>query len=147
LVETALLMPVLLLILAGGYICCRSAFLISSAETAARNEAYRSGRRLPGIEKPMSESILPGGEGIAIHTANGGNSRLLPSPFPSLAGRTKGIVEVSKPWDEAGWHAGISALQTSRIVEASVDSWDMKSSSGRKIRGFVSGSVATGFLR
>lgn len=147
LVEVALLLPVLLLLLAGGYVCCRSAFLVSAAETAARTEALRSGRRQPGIEKMMSDSIMAGGDGITIRPEDSDRSRLLPSPFPSMTGRTKGIVEIRKPWTEAGFASNLPELQAVRAVEASVDCWDKGSASGKKVNGFVRGIVATGILR
>jgi hypothetical protein len=147
LVETALALPVLLLLLAGAYVCCRSLFLISAAQTAAHAEALRAGRGLAGIEQKMSDSITAERGVVTIRPAGGGKTRLLPSPFPSLAGRTEGIAEIDKRWEEAGGYADLPALQATRIAEASVDCWERKTSSGNRIRGFVRGYVATGFLR
>lgn len=145
--ETALALPVLLLLLAGAYVCCRSSFLISAAESAAHAEALRAGRGQTGIEKKMADSIAAESRVVTIRPAGGGKTRLLPSPFPSLAGRTKGIAEIDKSWEEAGGLTGLPALQATRTAEASVDCWDRKTSSGSKIRGIVRGYVATGFLR
>lgn len=147
LVETALALPVLLLLLAGAYVCCRSSFLISAAESAAHAEALRAGRGQPGIEEKMSNSIASGRRVVTIRPAGNGKTRLLPSPFPSLAGRTKGIAEIDKSWEETGGLVGLPALQAIRAAEASVDCWDRKTSSGGRIRGFVRGYVATGVLR
>lgn len=147
LVEVALALPVLLLLLTGSYVCCRSAFLVSAAETASRTEALRAGRGLAGIEQKMSDSMIPGGQSVTISTDGNGNSRLLPSPFPSLAGRTTATVEFRKTWEEAGGFADFPALRTARIAEASIDCWEKRTASGRKIRTFVSGFVATGILR
>lgn len=147
LVETALALPVLLLLLAGSYVCCRATFLVSAAETAARSEMLRAGRGLSGIEQKISRSIAADSKVVTIRSDNGGKSRLLPSPFPSLAGRTKGIAEIRKSWEEAGGYADFPVLQTARTAEASVDCWGKQSSSGKKIRGLITGYVATGFLR
>lgn len=150
LVELALVLPVLLLLLAGGYVCCRASFLHAAAESAAQNEAFRAGRRLPGIERKMADAILPQGRGVNIHTESGGNAQILPAPFPSLAGRTKGNVEVTEVREGSGgspYSSDFPHSQLLRISEASVDCWEKSSASGNKIRGLVAGMVATGVLR
>lgn len=147
LVETALALPVLLLILAGSYVCCRSSFLVSAAETAASTEMIRAGRGLSGIETKMSGSIASDPKVVTIRPVNGGKSRLLPSPFPSLAGRTRGIADIRKNWEEAGGYADLPVLQTTRTAEASVDCWGKQTSSGKIIRGFVTGYAMTAVLR
>jgi hypothetical protein len=145
--ETALLLPLLLVMIVGTYIACRSAFLKSAAESAAHVEAVRSGRRLPGIESRMADSILPGGQGVTIRSGRGKETRLLPGPFPSLAGRSKGIAEIDKDWEEVSLAAGFPRLSLSRLSEVSADCWDAGSSSGRKIRRAVTVTVATAVLR
>lgn len=148
LVEIALILPVLLLLLAGGYVCCRGSFLLSAAESAAQTEAIRAGRRLPGIEGKISGDILPyDHKRVTLRFENAEKSRLLPAPFPSLAGRTKGFAEIRKEWEEIGGISGFPALQAARISEASVDCWEKRSGSGRKIRQVVEGYVATGIFR
>lgn len=147
LVETAVALPVLLLLLAGAYVCCRSVFLVSAAESAAHAEMLRAGRGLPGLERKMSESIAADRNIVAIRSDTNGKSRLLPSPFPSLAGRTKAFAEIRKRWEEAGGYADLPALQTSRAAEGSVDCWGKQTASGKRVRGLVGVYVATGILR
>lgn len=147
LVETALIIPPLLLVLYGTYACLRSTFLDSAAEGAAHAEAIRSGRQLSGMEREMSDSILTGGKGVRIYADNGNKTRLLPAPFPGLAGRTKGIAEVQKDWDETSAMAILPALRVRRTSEISVDCWEKRSPSGKKIRSVVGGIVVTGILR
>ncbi len=147
LVETALIIPPLLLILYGTYACLRSSFLDSAAEEAAHAEAIRSGRQLAGMEREMSDSILTGGKGVRIHANTGNKTRLLPAPFPGLAGRTTVIAEIEKNWEETSAMANLPALRIRRTSEMSVDCWEKHSPSGKKIRGVVSGIVVTGILR
>ena len=147
LVETAVALPVLLILLAGCYVCCRSVFLVSAAESAAHTELLRAGRGLPGLERKMSESIAEDRNIVAIRSDTNGNTRLLPSPFPSLSGRTKATSDIRKRWEESIGYADLPALQTSRAAEGSIDCWGMQTVSGKKVRGLVGGYVATGILR
>jgi len=146
LVEVALVLPVLLLLLAGSYVCCRASFLHSAAESAAQTEAIRVGRQLPGIEGKMSGGILPQGRGVVIRSDSTGNVGLHPIPLPSLAGRTKGIVEIHEEKEGISGFLCFPPLRVSRLSEASVDCWENKSGSGKKIRHFITGYVATGIL-
>jgi len=147
LVEAALILPILILLLAGCYVCCRSAFLHAAAESAAQTEALRVGRRLASLEHQISEDILPSESSVMVRSESAGKGRLLPVPFPSLAGRTRGIVEVRKVWEEAGSSSDFPGLAIIRSSEASVDCWDQQSGSGKKIRLVIDGYVASGFFR
>jgi hypothetical protein len=147
LVEAALVLPVLLLLLAGGYVCCRAAFLHSAAESAAQTEALRVGRRLASLKHRISEDILPSESSVVVRSESAGKGRLLPAPFPSLAGRTRGIVEVRKGWEEAGRGADFPDIAIVRSSEASIDCWDQRSGSGKKIRLVIDGYAASGFFR
>lgn len=146
LVELALTLPLLLLLLAGSYACCRAAFLHAAAESAAHTEALRAGRRLPGIEKQMCDAILPEGSGVDIRTDRVGKTGILPAPFPSLEGRTRGIVELVEG-SEGTVVPQFPPLRFVRIAEGSVECWENRSPSGKKVRHFVGGFVATGMLR
>ncbi len=147
LLETAILLPVLLLLLLGSYVCCRAVVLRGAAESAAHAEAIRAGRGLPGIEKRMAADILPWGEGTDIRPGNGGRTRLLPAPFPMLSGRSIGTVEIRKSWEEAGPFTGFPELRLSRAAELSVDGWSRDRTSGKSIRRTVDFFVAGGVLR
>lgn len=146
-VEVVLILPVLLLLLAGSYVCCRATFLLSAAESSAQTETIRTGRRLAGIEQKMSDDILPYDRSVTIRSESTDKSRLLPAPFPSLAGRTKGFAEIRKGWEEIGRVSDFPTLQAARISEASVDCWEKPSGSGRKICKVIDGFIVTGFLR
>ncbi len=146
LVEVALVLPVLLLLLAGSYVCCRASFLNSAAESAAQTEAFRAGRQHPGIEGNMSSDILPQGHGVVIRPESTGNVGMLPIPVLSLAGKTKGIVEIREERKGFSGSPSFPPIQVSRLSEASVDCWEKKSGSGKKIRYFITGYMATGIL-
>jgi hypothetical protein len=95
----------------------------------------------------MSDSILPEGNGVRIRTDSDNKARLLPSPFPSLTGRTRGITEIQKRWEETYGMANLPPLQVNRVSEMSVDCWERRSPSGKKIRRVVNGMVAIGIFR
>lgn len=146
LVEVALVLPFMLLLLAGSYVCCRATFLHSAAESAAQTESIRAGRQLPEIGAEMSRDILPQGHGVAIRQETAGNVGLLPIPVPSLSGRTKGIVEIREEMAGISGFPSVPPLLVSRLSEASVDCWERRSRSGKKIRYIITGYVLTGAL-
>jgi hypothetical protein len=147
LVEVALALPILLLVLAGTYVCARASFLHAAAESAAQTEAIRGGRLLPGIERKMSDTILPQGHGVEICTHSAGKAGILPPPFPSLEGRTKGSVDVTEDLPGDTGFLRSPPLHVHRIAEASVDCWAKTSSSGKTIRRYLGGFVASAALR
>ena len=59
LIETALALPLLLILLGGGYWFYRDLSLSSAAESAAHAQMLRAGRRLTGIEPRLSGTIHP----------------------------------------------------------------------------------------
>jgi hypothetical protein len=146
LVEVALALPVLMLLLAGTYVCTRASILHAAAESAAQTEALRGGRLLPGIEPKMSASILPQGRDVDIRTESAGKAGILPLPFPSLEGRTKGSVDITENI-EGYTRFHFQPLQVHRASEAAVDCWEKKSASGKRIRRYLGGFIATAALR
>lgn len=147
LVETALVLPALVLLLAGTYLCCRAIFLHAAAESASKTVSFRSGRSLAGIEDKIAADILPNRQQIDIRAETGGGRGILPIPLPSLAGRTKGTAEIREGWEENSANSGVRSLSIVRTSEASVDCWDKKTASAGKIRLAIGGYVATGAFR
>src|SRR5512134_1236767 len=88
LVELAIVVPVLLVILAGGYVACRTAYLSARAGSAAHQHALRTGRRLPSLQRELARSVLDSPGEVAVEGSFGRPTRLLPLPFPALAGRS-----------------------------------------------------------
>ncbi|NJD62023.1 MAG: hypothetical protein FIA93_04800 [Deltaproteobacteria bacterium] len=147
LVETALVLPVLILVLAGTYLCCRTILLHAAAESASKTESLRYGRSLAGIEDKIAADLLPNRERIEVRAETGGGRSMFPLPLPSLSGRTKGTAKIREGWEEDSAVPGLPSLSILRATEASVDCWDKKSASGGKIRLAIGGYVATGVFR
>jgi hypothetical protein len=146
LVETLLVLPPLLGLLAGGYWCYRNLSLSSSAESAAHAQMLRSGRRLSGIDRRLSATILPGDNAVRIESHDERLAGSLPS-FGSLSGRTAATVRVSLGKEPIGAFLDMPSHDVRKTAEGSVDCWDKGSPSASKIRRVVLGVVATGMIR
>ncbi len=146
-VEAAAVLPIMLVILAGLYVACRTGFLASAAESAAQTEALRVGRGMRAIERQLAADLLPGEDGAEVRSDTGRSARLLPPPFPSLAGRSSGIATVKKAWSETGAIGGFPPLALARRSDLSADCWGANSGSGKKIRGVIRARVAVGVIR
>ncbi len=147
LVELAAVLPIILIMLAGFYVACRTGFLASGAHSAAQTEALRAGRGMPGIEKQLSATLLPGDNGASVRSESGRNTRLLPAPFPSLAGRSSGVASVNKEWRETGKIGGFPPLALVRRADLSADCWNGNSGSGKNIRRMIRARIALGAIR
>lgn len=146
LVELAVTVPILLLIFAGLYVACRTGFLASGAHSAAQTEALRAGRGMSGIEQQLSSTLLPGGT-ASVKSESGRNTRLLPAPFPSLAGRTSGVTSLNKEWTETAGIGGFPSLALVRRADLSADCWNGNSGSGKNIRRMIRARIALGAIR
>jgi len=146
LVEVALALPILLILLVGAYAATRTAFLASRAESASFAEALRAGRNLPGFEPDLSRSIIPERDTVEIRPGREGDSRLLPAPFLSLAGKTTATVTVRKPWNEIGNPGGVATTNILRKTELSADCWARETSSGKRIQRWVRGGIVLGAI-
>lgn len=146
-VEMAAALPIILLIFAGLYMACRTGFLASRAHSAAQVEALRAGRGMSGVEKHLCDTLLPGDNGASVRSEPGRNARLLPPPFPSLAGRSSGIVSVNKEWTEIAGIGEFPALALVRRADLSADCWNGNSGSGKNIRRVIRARIALGAIR
>ena len=147
LLEIVLLIPVLLVLLLGAYASTRTPILKSRAESAAFTETLRVGRNYRGIERELSMSILPEEEAVDIHSVRNRGGRLLPAPFPSLAGSTTASVGVRKGWNEIGAPRWMPTVRILQQTESNVDCWGKNTSSGKRVRQWVQGSVLLGVIR
>lgn len=145
-VELAIVVPILLLMVAGLYVACRTGFLASGAQSAAQTEALRVGRGLPGIERHLSATLLPGDNVASIRGEGGQSARLLPAPFPSLAGRSTGIASLNKEWRETGTIGEFPPLALVRKTVVSTDCWNGDSASGKRIRRVIKARIALGAI-
>lgn len=146
-VETLLMIPLLALILAGSYACLNTLSLLSIAESATHAEALREGRRQPDDASRWNATVEGNENPFIFKRAAGNSGRLLPSPFPALAGRSSATVTVDRPWDP--WARRSLSLERQtlrRDAELSADCWDETSGSGRKIRNVVKILAVSGVL-
>lgn len=146
LVETALVLPLLLILLGGGYWFYRNLSLSSSAESAAHAQMLRAGRRLAGIEPRLSGTIHPGDNVVHIEAHNDPLIGEVPL-FGSLAGRTIASANVSLEKEPVGAFLDLPSHALRREAEGTVDCWGKESPSGSTVRRTVQGILLTGVLR
>ncbi len=146
-VEMAAALPIILIMFAGLYVACRTGFLASAAHSAAQAEALRAGRGQPGIESRLADALLPGGTGVSVRSTAGRDARLLPPPLPSLAGKSSGIVSLSKSWSETGTVAQFPPLALVRRSDVAADCWGENSGSGKSIERIIRARVALGAIQ
>jgi len=146
LVETALVLPLLLILLGGGYWFYRNLSLSSSAESAAHAQMLRAGRRLAGIEPRLSGTIHPGDNVAHIEAHNDPLIGEVPL-FRGLAGRTTASVDVSLGKEPVGAFLDLASHALRRKAGGAVDCWGKETPSGSTVRRTVQGILLTGVLR
>ena len=145
-VETALVLPLLLILLGGGYWFYRNLSLSSSAESAAHAQMLRAGRGLAGIEPRLSATIHPGDNVAHIDARNDpliGEGPL----FGGLTGRTTASADVSLGKEPVGAFLDLPSHALLREAEGAVDCWGKETPSGSTVRRTVQGILLTGVLR
>jgi TadE-like protein len=146
LVETALVLPLLLILLGGGYWFYRDLSLSSSAESAAHAQMLRAGRRLAGIESRFSGTIHPGDDVARIEARTDPLAGGVP-PFRGMAGRTIASASVSLGKEPVGAFHGLPSHALRREAEGAVDCWGKGTPSGSTVRRTVQAILLTGALR
>jgi len=146
LVETALVLPLLLILLGGGYWFYRNLSLFSSAESAAHAQMLRAGRRLAGIEPRLSGTIHPGDNVVHIEAHIDPLIGKMPL-FRDVAGRTIASVDVSLGKEPVGAFLDLPSHALRREAVGAVDCWGKETPSGSTVRRTVKGIVLTGVLR
>ena len=147
LLEITLALPILLILILGAYAAARTAFLHSRAASASFAEVLRAGRNLRGIEKDLSRSVLEEGESVSVRAAGQDETGLFPIlPF-APAGKTSGVAELRKSWSELGAPPWLPPASIRRGSAFHVDCWNADTDSGKRIRGWILGSVALGAIR
>lgn len=146
LVETAIALPVLLVLLAGGYWGFRRLSLEGAATSAAQAHLLRAGRSQPDISKGLAASVAPGGEGVAVSARETPLAQGIP-PFSGLAGLTVSSVDVSRRSDPIGGFLKLPFHEFQATREGAVDCWERGSRSGRNVRRAVRATLAAGALR
>lgn len=145
-VETVLVLPLLLILIGGGYWFYRHLSLSSSAESAAHAQMLRAGRRLPGIEPRLSATIHPADNVGRIGARNEPLIGEVPL-FRGLAGRTVASADISLGMEPVGAFVGLPSHVLRREAEGAVDPWGKDTPSGKTVRRTVQGIVLSGALR
>jgi hypothetical protein len=146
LVETVLVLPLLLILLGGGYWFYRNLSLSSSSESAAHAQMLRAGRRLAGIEPRLSGSIHPVDNVVHIEAHNDPLIGEVPL-FRGLEGRTTASVDVSLGKEPVGAFLDLPSHALRREADGAVDCWGRETPSGSTVRRTVQGILGTGVLR
>ena len=152
LVETALVLPVLLALLGGGYWLCTRLIIAGAAESAAHAHRLRTGRGQSDIRSGLAKTVVPGGKGVTISGENDSFMGSLPpisglSGLSGLAARTTASADVSCPGEAVGAYVDLPPHDHRSSVESSVDCWDRDTPSGKTVRRVVQGVLLTGILR
>lgn len=145
-VETVVLLPVILALMAGAYWSYRQLAISGSAESASMTCMIRSGRKMAGIDDRLSRTILPGGEGVAIQAVDEPLAGQVPL-FRGTTGRTKASVNASTQAQAVGGFLELPRHEVRRDSEGAVDCWGNDTRSGKTARKTVLGIVASGALR
>ncbi|HEX9190875.1 MAG TPA: TadE/TadG family type IV pilus assembly protein [Candidatus Deferrimicrobiaceae bacterium] len=146
LVETAIVLPVLLVLLAGGYWGFRQLSLEGAATSAAQAHLLRTGRLQADISTNLAVSVLPGGEGVTVSARDQSLAQGVPF-FSGLAGRTVSAVDVSRRNDAIGACLVLPRHEFRANREAAVDCWGRDSRSGRSVRRVIRTALIAGAFR
>jgi hypothetical protein len=146
LVETVLVLPLILILVGGGYWFYRNLSLSSSAEGAAHAQMLRAGRRLAGIEPRLSGTIHPEDNVAHIEAHNDPLIGEVPL-FRGLAGRTVASADVTLEKEPVGAFLDLPSHALRREAEGAVDCWGKETPSGSMVRRTVQGILLTGVLR
>lgn len=144
--ETVLLLPLLLVLLAGGYWSFRNLSLSGAAESAAHAHLLRTGRHLPSIEARLARSVSPEESTVRLRGGNDPLSAGLPL-FGGMTGNTVASVKAACRKEQAGAFIDLPAHDVRRDAEGAVDCWGKGTKSGSIIRGTVNAILLTGALR
>jgi hypothetical protein len=145
-VESVLVLPLLLVMLGGGYWFYRELSLSSSAESASHAQMIRSGRRLAGIEPRLSGTIHPGDNVVRIESHNDPLVGEVPL-FRGMAGRTIASANVSLGKEPVGAFLDLPSHAIRRETRGAVDCWGRETPSGSTVRRTVKAILLTGALR
>ena len=146
LVETAIVLPLLLVLLAGGYWVFRRLSLEGASTSAAQAQLLRAGRMQNDISTNLAASVVPGGKGVTVSARGTPLAQNIPL-FSGLSGRTVSSVDVSRKIESVGGYLKLPPHEFHAGREGTVDCWGGGSRSGRGVRRVVRTVVATGALR
>lgn len=147
LLETALMLPLLSIMLIGIYAFGNTLTVLSMAESESHAETLRVARKQTSSATGWNDLFPAGEKGLESHSSEGSGARILPSPLPNLAARAKVTVSIDRDWDI--WtrsYLGIKSQKVGRNAELSGDCWDAGTASGKKVRAVVIALAVSGAL-
>jgi hypothetical protein len=145
-VETVLLIPLLLILLAGGFWSFRSLSLSGAVESASHAHLLRTGRNLSSLESRLSKTIHPGDNTVRLEAGSQSLAAGLPL-FGGMAGNNIASAAVSCRKEQVGGFVELPSHNVRRDSEGAVDCWGKSTRSGSTIRRIVSGIVLAGAVR
>ena len=144
LVETVILLPLMLILLSGGWWAYQNISLSDAAESAAHAHLLRTGRGQAAITSELSKTIHPEDNTVRIESGNRSFFSLI--PFTGLSGNNVASASVSSQTVQAGAFIDMPDHNLRREAEAAVDCWGQNSRSGKVIKGAVIIAVAVGAI-
>lgn len=144
--ETVLLLPLLLVLLAGGYWSYRNLSLSGAAESAVHAHLLRTGRRLPPIESRLARTVHPEDNAVRLRGGSDPVAAGLPL-FGGMAGNTVASVTAACRREQSGAFIDLPGHDVRRSAEGAVDCWGKGTESGSIIRGTVNVILLTGAFR
>ena len=145
-VEAVLLLPLVLILVGGGYWFYRDLSLSSAAEGAAHAQMLRAGRRQAGIDARLSRAIHTGDDVARIEAHNAPLVGGIPL-FHGLDGRTVAAASVLLRYEPVGAFLDLPSHAIRREAEGAVDCWGKETPSGGSVRRTVHGILLTGAMR
>ena len=145
LVETVILLPLMLILLSGGWWAYQNISLSDAAESAAHAHLLRTGRGQAPITSELSKTIHP--EDNTVRIESGNRSFFGPiTYFTGLSGNNVASASVSSQTVQAGAFIDLPDHNLRRDAEAAVDTWGQNSRTGKVIKGVVIIAVAVGAI-
>ena len=145
-VETIILLPLMLILLAGGWWAFQNLSLSDAAESAAHVHLLRTGRNLSPITSELSKTIHPGENTVRLNGENSSFFKGIPF-FNNLLGNTVASADVSCQKEQVGAFIDLPDHNLGRKAEAAVDCWGKSSRSGSSIKNTISAVVAVGAIK
>ena len=145
-VETIVLLPLLFILLAGGWWAFQNLSLSDAAESAAHAHLLRSGRNLPEITTQLSKTIHPDKDTVRMESGNRPLISAIPF-FSGLSGNSFASVSVSCPKEQMGAFIDLPDHDLRREAEAALDCWGKDSRSGSAIKTTVLVAIGVSLIK
>ena len=145
-VETLILLPLMLILLAGGWWAFQNISLSDAAESSAHANLIRTGRSLPSIASELSKTIHPGENSARLESKNHSLVGKIPF-FSGLSGNTFASTSVSCPKEQVGAFIDLPDHSLRREAEAAVDCWGKDSRSGSSIKTAVLAIIGVSLIK